>query len=542
MLKILKFLCSYKYTLICSFYLGGICYLFDKNFLTSFYGLLIILNIVSILIIINILGRIKYTFFATLIFSFFVAFDAYFAYTYHNPIFLGGLASIFETNLSEAKEALGQVVFPATIIFLLSFFLIYMSQKELKKSQLLLKKSIILLTVYLIIIIPVSYFFIISKVERLRQEFSANPILTLQRLSLQTLPLVYNDWLTFIAYRQEMSKFHKYGKEKRVLPNGIYLNKNNLSPEKIFLIIGESSWRKHYSLYGYSVVTTPFLDSLNKEKNVDFKYYDAISPAPITREALRIVLSFSTQFTIQPFFREKNIVELANDAGYETIWISNQDQIGMFESYVGFISSGATEQYFPESQVRNKKNHDLVLLNILKKNYNKKKKQFFVIHLMGSHILYNERYDSADMKAIKKSEDFFTIDYDRSIHQTDRVLRGVNNLMKNSSSSLMIYFSDHGEKIWKGHGFMEDGTPQFEIPYITVNKSNFDIDNVILKYINKNTQLLNSSCSIYVLAEALGYHVPDKYKKQAIYEGRYIFHVDSQVYPYSKIQREDNRL
>lgn len=64
--------------------------------------------------------------------------------------------------------------------------------------------------------------------------------------------------------------------------------------------------------------------------------------------------------------------------------------------------------------------------------------------------------------------DDVVVDYNRTIHHTDRVLEALYNTVKDDKSSVIAYFSDHGEIIGKGHGFLDEGTEWFEIQMITI--------------------------------------------------------------------------
>lgn len=105
-------------------------------------------------------------------------------------------------------------------------------------------------------------------------------------------------------------------------PEGIILSNKNKTPTKIILIIGESSISTHYSLYGYPFKTTPKLDKLYENNEISV-IKDIVSSATVTKESLRLSLSFATPLNGNKFFQYKNIVEMANMAGYNTVWISS---------------------------------------------------------------------------------------------------------------------------------------------------------------------------------------------------------------------------
>jgi glucan phosphoethanolaminetransferase (alkaline phosphatase superfamily) len=343
--------------------------------------------------------------------------------------------------------------------------------------------------------------------------------------------LGYIDISTFIAYQHERYEMKKFLKMEKRMPAGITFDAHRESPEKIFFIIGESASRHHYSLYGYEEKTSPFFDSLAQAVPPALHYYNAYSPASITRDALRIILTFSTPTDIKPFFENYNIIDMANKAGYETIWISNQDKLGESDSYIGFVAGGSTRSFYEKTIIRD----DFNLLNYLKKAYIAGKKQFFVIHLNGSHVPYGERYDAVDEEALPGNKTK-TKEYDRSIHHTDRLMRSIYQIMEKGNSSVLYYFSDHAELVeGGGHGIFVMDHNLFDTPLVTINNSVVAVDSIVKKYADPETSLINNSNSIFILSEIMGYDVSDEDVKKAVADGKYIFHVDKKAYLYKDL-------
>ena len=93
--------------------------------------------------------------------------------------------------------------------------------------------------------------------------------------------------------------------------------------ENVILIIGESERKQNMSLYGYSKKTTPYTD-LEAE---NMMIYDrAVSPAGITNLSVPLILSsiHPDEFRYRYDKLSYNIVNLANQAGYNSFWISTQ--------------------------------------------------------------------------------------------------------------------------------------------------------------------------------------------------------------------------
>lgn len=485
------------------------------------------------------LSKIKYSFPVLFILAYIVAFDSYFAFVYKMPMSVSIMASIFETSASESEEAVSNGLFGAIGVIVFTLFLFYMVRKEFGRLSFSWVKTMLAGGLIAVVILSgfifVNFYYELKGGKKYKLEFSSNTLLVTQEISSYTSPFVINDIIAIIGYQHEKAKMQKYEHQIRSLPEYISFDLSNPASDKIFLVIGESSTRKHYSLYGYPVPTTPYLDELHRgDSLLCLSYYDGISSSAMTRDALRMSLSFSTPFDQDVFFTRKNVIELANDAGYETIWLSNQDKLGLHDTYTGFIASGADHIRFSSEKEKN----DLKLIDLVDEYYKESKKQFFVIHLYGSHIQYKNRYDKVDESAIVCDNDDQICQYDRSIHHTDRVLSGIAEYVAKESSSCMLYFSDHGEKVGIGHGLLTVGKEQFEIPYLTVNNSQVPVDYIVGKYIDKESNLLNNLNSIFILSEMMGYKVTDERARKALHEARYIYHVDRNTYLFEEIEKK----
>lgn len=221
-------------------------------------------------------------------------------------------------------------------------------------------------------------------------------------------------------------------------------------------------------------------------------------------------------------------------AGYETVWISNQDRVGESDSYIGFVSAKAKESYYEKDFIK----EDFKLLSYVNEAYKPGKKQFFIIHLLGSHVPYSERYDKVDEQALPAlpGEKFITTEYDRTIHHTDRLMRDLYQIVKQDSSSVLYYFSDHAELVENGgHGVMKFERGLFDIPLVTINNSSLPIDSIVQRYIPIFSPI-SSSNSIYILSEMMGYTITDRAVEKTLEENKYIFHVDKNPYLYETFE------
>lgn len=525
--SILKHVFDYKFTILFFIYLYIINY-----FLISSFNIHRLLCVLSFFFILNILAKTRYTLPLSILLAFLISVDAYFAFVYNERMTLAIMTAILETTPSEVKSVIAPILIKGSIILAVTITLILLSERELKSLKLSRKISLVIMVLYWIYIPVFTYMRILSK-DEYKGEFDNSPLTSFYRHMNSKFPLVYGDIIAFATYRGETSKINEYKHAGRSPVPDAELTNTNLSPQKICVIIGESSAKDRYSLYGYPVKTTPFLDSLNTT-DTDIKHYDGIAAAPYTREAIRLALSYATPSKLNDFFTYKNIVEVANDAGYETIWISNQDKLGVYDTYTGIMASTANKSYFESAFPR----YDIDLIPKIEEMHDDNKKQAFFIHLYGSHLSYSHRITDVDRNAL--SGEGTDVDYDRSIYHTDRTLRGIYNIMKEDTSFMLLYFPDHGEIVGKGHGFMGEGAKQFEIPIITINKSQMPVDSILNRYTDPQSKLINNLNAFHIISEIMGYTTSDSSAKRAVEDGRYVFHSDGKAYLFEDIEKETN--
>ncbi len=264
--------------------------------------------------------------------------------------------------------------------------------------------------------------------------------------------------------------------------------------KNIILIIGESLQRGHMSLYGYGVKNTPLLEKLEASGNL-IKFSDTISPYGTTNQVLMRLLNFSDYESERKkeWFRNLSIIDMFKLSGYRTFWISNQEAFGAHALSAKSAADRAdAESFLSKSNlyetVRIKP--DGVLLPLINRaKTGQSERNFYVIHLIGSHMDYSLRYpegfgkfSAADVKAklTSKQKDVVAY-YDNSVLYNDFV---VNEIFKifSGDDSLIVYLSDHGENLYEngrlGHGMESRFT--YEIPLLFIASREFLSDHAKL--------------------------------------------------------------
>jgi len=215
----------------------------------------------------------------------------------------------------------------------------------------------------------------------------------------------------------------------------------NNSSNILIIGLGESLRKDHLGVYGYKRNTTPYLASIKNDLHI---YDNAYSGGTNTWTS---VPAMFTRFNGYPDLT-KSIIHLANDAGYETHWISNQTKISTYDFSVSSLALQSIFSKFSTNHTREQMKYDEVLLPKLIETLstNKPNKKILVIlHFFGSHMLFNERYpDKFERFTSGQSQLEKSIDqYDNSVLYTDYILSKVLKISSDYNAKF-IYFSDHG--------------------------------------------------------------------------------------------------
>lgn len=250
------------------------------------------------------------------------------------------------------------------------------------------------------------------------------------------------------------------------------------NPKTFVVIIGESQSRSHMQLYGYERETNPKLSAI---KDHLYIFKNVISPATVTVETMKYVLTLANQQHPEYFLQKRSVVNLFKEAGYDTVWIGNQNFKGnRYNISHGVIAKECAKAY--EIAYKNDQAVVDALEMILRIRAEMDRVVF--IHLRGSHTKYSERYTSDysyfDYKKIpipydnNLSEDKKAIidEYDNSVRFNDHIISSIINIVKAKSAySWVLYFSDHGEELFEyrdmfGHQAKNFSRYMCEIPFI----------------------------------------------------------------------------
>ena len=227
------------------------------------------------------------------------------------------------------------------------------------------------------------------------------------------------------------------------------------APGTVIFVIGESASRNYMKAYtpSFPYEDTPWLSSQAESDNF-LIFHHAYASWSQTVPVLQRALTEQSQYNGKEFFNSASIIDVAKKAGYETWWFSNQGRYGQYDSAITLVAKTADHAEWTDDSYNFTDKYDEALLPYLSQ-LDPTKNNFVVLHVMGSHIYYNNRYPSAFSKfatAEGESTVTSTESYANSILYTDYILSQVfAYAQKNLNLQAMVYFSDHGENLQISH-------------------------------------------------------------------------------------------
>ncbi|RZA13019.1 MAG: phosphoethanolamine transferase, partial [Proteobacteria bacterium] len=392
--------------------------------------------------------------------------------------------SILQSNPAEALEfteayrsrILGTLAGSLMLLAVLSF---YYMKSRIRGSY---RASVILASISILMFIP-----LLSKaaVTPKLAAWDLHEVAYVDRLT--TSLLRYRGQM--IAWNKERARWQNRGDVASGLDLKI-TDKKKLAP-LVVVIIGESTTRNHFGLYGYSRNTTPRLDKMRDDLLV---FEDVITPTAHTIPAVMGALCSEQLKAGEINCNAATMIDIARGAGYKVTWISNQTQIGFDDSSIVHLGKSADKAIFVNQDVSSAGEADRnvsldakvlqPLKNIVNQVEDTGEMNMVFIHLMGAHFTYEKRYPEEmeifrDSKELELAEDIkdpkagsIINHYDNAIAYQDQLLADIfETVQKTPVEALSLYFSDHGEEVFANqnfHGHSDDNltAAMSEVPFI----------------------------------------------------------------------------
>ena len=283
---------------------------------------------------------------------------------------------------------------------------------------------------------------------------------------------------SYILYQKESKELDVYKKNK----NGNFESvavKPSSAQQVYVLVLGESTTKSHLGVYDYARPTTPLLSA---QKDDLLLFQDVISPNTYSVASVTKLLTLAN-YEYPKATSQGSIIQLANAADFETFWLSNQRPLGPYESLITKLSfSSDHTKFITTVNAGNSKTLDADLLSDLDAvlNQSQSNKIFILLHLIGTHHNYEDRYPPSFNVFNGMVNSNFRSDaiaekinhYDNAVLYNDFVLNAVIDRLKTlNANSFMLFLSDHGEELYTdlniaGHNEDTPTKSMYEIPFI----------------------------------------------------------------------------
>ncbi|WP_295235616.1 phosphoethanolamine transferase [Veillonella sp.] len=265
---------------------------------------------------------------------------------------------------------------------------------------------------------------------------------------------IVRNWCDVATYMKELQQ---YSEKHQAIYSDLQLTTKETAAQKVpgtvILVIGESSSRNYMKVYNpnFEYDDTPWQSEM-AANNPNFVFFrNAYSSYVQTVPTLERALTERNQYDDKPFLESASILDVAKKAGYFTSWFSNQGVYGEYDTAISLIAKTADRPLWAHEAYMFSDKYDGVLLPLLDQ-IEPYKNNFIVIHIMGSHIYYNDRYPHEFSKWKVGEVPQGKEAYANSQLYTDWLLQQIYTYGKNKLNlQAMIYFSDHGESLHHSH-------------------------------------------------------------------------------------------
>ena len=329
------------------------------------------------------------------------------------------------------------------------------------------------------------------------------------------------------------------------------------APEVYVMVVGETARAHNFSLYGYPRNTNPLLSKTPGIK----AFPNVTTQSNTTHKSVPMLLSAASAEDFERLFHEKGILAAFKEAGFHTVFISNQLPN---HSFIDFLGEQADEHYFLKKEDASQGNHyDEDLLQKLDEilpladasssaHYHYRyRKLFVVLHSYGSHFNYQERYPRSfayfkpDSRSEAKSENRRDLlnAYDNTIRYTDYILHGIIERLQKwegiqtktdgvygQPTSAMLYTSDHGENIFDDerclflHAAPKASDYELHVPFIIWTSDGFSKQYPdILKALgeNRSKQVQSSLSAFHTMLGIGGIQTRYRLDEYSVASGKY---------------------
>lgn len=357
------------------------------------------------------------------------------------------IALLMQTNLAELQESSNGFVFTITFSTIIYLCIYLFSISTFHSVNLPFKKALFISATAFTILVAQGYRILHNKETRVYELLNQYYPASLLSGLAEALNFINANNLN----NSNNFAFNAYSK-KPLKERQIYV-----------LVIGESSNYSHWQINGYSRATNPLL----AKQNDLIVYPKAVAGSYLTWVAVPQIITRAHPDNMNLQFNEKSILSAFMEAGFKTAWLSNQSDKDIFWSGTINLHAKAANYFsFSPTQTPNMDSQEFYDERLLPQLdsliHNSTENLFVVLHLMGNHWVYSNRYpEKFDYykpsgytqnitPPLIKNKQAIINSYDNSVRYTDYVLDSTINILKKSKAiASFLFISDHGEDFFE---------------------------------------------------------------------------------------------
>lgn len=450
-------------------------------------------------------------------------------YLNHQPTSATFLFNIFHTNFEEAKE-LVLALYPFGIAIVLLYVLFFFLTAKVKNIYLFpsIHKTYWALTILGLWVIGLTAMWKFANPNREEMSFKENLRFANDHLIMKVYKIFpYNIYVHSYKLLQQQREINKLQQQVASFQFDIP-HKATDSAELYILIIGEAARYDHQGFNGYERNTTPYLSALP-----NFISFDSIySEANLTGNSLPLLLTRATAHDRELAYKEKTLPEAFAQSGFDTYWLLKQVPY----SFVKRALPNATYYYSEASSTDTEDNYDGNLIPILQSLGTIQRPSMMVVHLLGSHFRYDQRYPQeykvfqptwdkehfSYMLINPNNKDWFINAYDNTILYTDYVVSQIIAWADSCNQpAVVMYLSDHGESLWDDdnievlHGSYNALPKEYHIPFCVWYSNEYKQkypDRVAAMFANKEIKQ-NTEIAFYSMLDLADIPIPNTQHK-----------------------------
>lgn len=388
------------------------------------------------------------------------------------------LQNIFHTDWHEASELMVSI-WPLCCAVVILWCIYFILAFRVKNDYLFRRQTskIIIVSGLVLVVVGIGAMGVLQK--KLKPD-KPNKQVVLESFDLAWMKLYkiypYNLYLNTIDIMRGQYHLRQWEEQVRLFHFDLK-NSSTDTTALYILVLGEASRYDHWGLNGYERPTTPCLAQRENLVRFDSIY----SQANLTRYSLPLIVTRATPRQTEIAHKEKNISEAFQELGFRTGFLAMQPPSGITQRMLTI----ADYSYYNAKDYYSDGNYDEELIDALRTCIHDSL-QFFVLHSLGSHFRYEQRYPEAfetyqpvlgrsfsSLKMTEENKQQMINAYDNTILYTDyfldRLIAYVDSLNR---KAFILYVSDHGESLWDDerklslHGSYQVAKCEYHVPLV----------------------------------------------------------------------------